>query len=138
MTSSTVVKSKMLGHQASLPKLPVPALDETLSKYLRSVKPLLNETEYLKTVQAVEEFKKPGGWGEKLQERLVSKANDPSVDNWLDRWWIDLAYFGYRDPLPFFSSYYFAYKDDIRVKKNTQRAAQIVSAALEFRKAVLR
>jgi hypothetical protein len=42
--------------QAKLPKLPVPELDKTLSKYLRSVQPFLSESEYDETKKIVENF----------------------------------------------------------------------------------
>src|SRR5689334_7286606 len=89
----------MLRYQKFLPKLPVPALGATLDKYLRSVRPLLSDADYAKTVAAVEEFRAPGGPGERLQERLLAKAEDPKTVNWLEDWWNELSYFGYRDPV---------------------------------------
>ncbi|CAG8458610.1 2849_t:CDS:2 [Acaulospora morrowiae] len=127
----------MLRYQKSLPRLPVPALSETLEKYLKSVKPLVNEEEFAKTVAAVTEFQKPGGIGEELQRRLLEKANNPNVINWLEEWWNELAYFGYRDPVCVYVSYFFAYKDDKIRKDPAARAASVITAALEFRKLVV-
>lgn len=36
-------------YQASLPRLPIPELDSSLNKYLLSVKPLLNASDYATT-----------------------------------------------------------------------------------------
>lgn len=47
--------------QDSLPRLPVPTLEETFARYLLSVKPLAGSDEYLQTVQAVRKFISPGG-----------------------------------------------------------------------------
>ncbi|CAG8538451.1 3338_t:CDS:2 [Ambispora leptoticha] len=127
----------MYRYQKALPRLPVPALANTLDVYLKSVQPLVTEEQYAKTRQAVEQFKKPGGVGEELQKRLLAKANDPKVVNWLEDWWNDLAYFGYRDPVVVYVSYFFAYKDDKLRKDPASRAASIITAALEFRKLVL-
>ncbi|CAI2177916.1 1965_t:CDS:10 [Funneliformis geosporum] len=127
----------MLRYQKSLPKLPVPALKDTLEKYLKSVRPFVNSEEFAKTEAAVIEFQKPGGVGEELQKRLMSKANNPSTINWLEDWWNEVAYFGYRDPIVVFVSYFFAYKDDILRRNPATRAAAIVTAALEFRKQVV-
>ncbi|CAG8561780.1 6033_t:CDS:2 [Acaulospora colombiana] len=127
----------MFRYQKSLPRLPVPSLPETLAKYLNSVRPLVNEEEFAKTVTAVKDFQKPGGIGDELQRRLLSKANNPNVINWLEDWWNDLAYFSYRDPVCVNVSYFFAYKDDKLRKDPAVRAASIITAALEFRKLVV-
>ncbi|KAI7861826.1 acyltransferase ChoActase/COT/CPT [Spinellus fusiger] len=127
----------MLRYQNNLPKLPVPALQTTLQKYLETVRPLLSDEDYSHTHKAVQEFEAPGGVGEKLQERLLAKANDPSVVNWMEDWWLDQAYMGYRDPVVIYVSYFFVYKDDKLRKLPAQRAAAITTAALEFKKAVL-
>ncbi|CAG8836968.1 34510_t:CDS:2, partial [Racocetra persica] len=89
----------LLRYQKSLPRLLVPALSETLEKYLKSVRALTNEEEYAKTQAIVTEFQKPGGIGEELHKRLLEKANNPNVINWLEDWWNETAYFGYRDPI---------------------------------------
>ncbi|RUS16391.1 hypothetical protein BC937DRAFT_91265 [Endogone sp. FLAS-F59071] len=127
----------MLRYQKAMPKLPVPALSATLDKYLRSVRPLLSDADYAKTVAVVEEFRAPGGPGEKLQERLLAKAQDTQTVNWLEDWWNDLSYFGYRDSVVIYVSYFFAYRDDRFRKTPAARAASLVTAALEFRKQVV-
>lgn len=128
----------MLRYQKAMPKLPVPPLSATLDKYLRSVRPLLSDADYSKTEAVVEEFRAPGGPGEKLQERLLAKAQDPKTVNWLEDWWNDLSYFGYRDSVVIYVSYFFAYKDDRFRKAPAARAASLATAALEFRKQVVR
>ena len=128
----------MLRYQKHLPKLPVPALKDTLEKYLKTVRPLVNSEEYAKTEAIVAEFQKPGGIGEVLHERLLARANNPNAINWLEDWWNELAYFGYRDPIVVYVSYFYAYKDDKLRKNPATRAAAIVTAAQEFRKQVVR
>lgn len=86
--------------QASLPHQPVPALQQTLHKYLVSIKPLLTDQEYKRSVQIVEDFGKPGGIGEKLQQKLQERAKN--TDNWLASWWLSYAYLEYRDPAPIY------------------------------------
>ena len=85
----------MLCYEKSLPKLPVPSLAETASKYLKSVRPLLSDHEFQNTENAVREFVKPGGIGEKLQTKLVRRAQDPDYKNWLAEWWDEAAYMEY-------------------------------------------
>ncbi|CAO3616295.1 unnamed protein product [Cunninghamella echinulata] len=127
----------MLRYQNNLPKLPVPALQGTLQKYLQSVRPLLSDDDYKKTEELVKEFEAPGGLGTKLQERLVARANDPNVVNWLEDWWLDQAYMAYRDPVVIYVSYFFYYKDDKLRKLPAQRAAAITTGALEFKQQVV-
>jgi len=74
-------KGDMLKYQSSLPKLPVPPLQQSLQKYLKAMRPLLNDDEYQKTLLAVEEFGKPNGIGEKLQSQLEKRAK--THDNWV-------------------------------------------------------
>lgn len=126
----------MLRFQNSLPKLPVPPLQETMAKYLKSVRPLLSDSEFDKTAAAVKEFQKPGGMGEELQKRLEARAADPNIDNWLESWWNSTAYMSYRDPITFFVSYFYVHKDDKARRQPAQRAAAITTAALEFRRLV--
>ncbi|KAI9495160.1 acyltransferase ChoActase/COT/CPT [Zychaea mexicana] len=126
----------MLRYQSNLPRLPVPKFEETLAKYLNTVKPLLSEAEYQKTEASVKEFVS-SGMAEKLQQRLVAKANDPNVLNWLDDWWLDAAYLGYRDPVVIYVSYFYLYKDDKLRRLPAQRAAAVTTAALEFKKQVV-
>lgn len=58
--------------QESLPRLPVPALKQSTAVYLQSLKPLLStESELTRRTEIVNDFIKPGGLGEKLQQRMI-------------------------------------------------------------------
>lgn len=126
----------MLRFEESLPKLPVPSLEESTSRYLKSVQPLLTPEEYQKTASLAKDFVKPGGVAEELQKRLVAKANDPKVANWMLDWWNDQAYLAYRDPVVPYVSYFYSYKDDKARRDPAKRAAAITTAALKFKKMV--
>lgn len=71
----------MLRFEDSLPRLPVPSLEETSRRYLKSVHAVVSESEYERTKKAVEEFIRPGGQGESLQKRLLARAADPKIKN---------------------------------------------------------
>lgn len=126
----------MLRFEDSLPKLPVPTLDETAKRYLRSVHPLLSSSEYESTKKAVESFVAPGSLGEVLQKRLVAKREDPSVRNWIIDWWNNDAYLGYRDPVVPYVSYFYSHRDDRRRRDPSKRAAAITTSVLDFAKQV--
>lgn len=127
----------MLRFEESLPKLPVPTLEETAVRYLKSVHPLLNTSEFDSTTKAVQEFIKPGGIGSKLQEKLLARREDPKHKNWIYEWWNDAAYLSYRDPVVPYVSYFYSHRDDRRRRDPAKRAAAITTAALEFRKQVI-
>lgn len=62
-----------------LPRLPLPSLQRTLDKYLRSVRPFLTDLEYLTTVKRVDNFR--NGVGKVLQFHLRARANREK--NWV-------------------------------------------------------
>ncbi|XP_006031764.1 peroxisomal carnitine O-octanoyltransferase isoform X1 [Alligator sinensis] len=81
-------------YQLSLPSLPVPALDESLKKYLDAVKPFLNQEEYERTNDIVKKFEH--GIGKDLQQKLLERAK--LRRNWLEDWWLNVAYLEPRLP----------------------------------------
>ncbi|KAG8526485.1 uncharacterized protein KY384_008685 [Bacidia gigantensis] len=129
-------KGSMLRFEDSIPRLPVPTLEETAKRYLKSVHPLLNSSEYGHTERAVSAFIKPGSLGEKLQKRLQARREDPRHRNWIYEWWNDAAYLSYRDPVVPYVSYFYSHKDDRRRRHPAKRAAALSTAILEFRKQV--
>lgn len=70
----TYKKPQLYSYQASLPRLALPSLNQTLTRYLRSVKPLESEESYERLVREADEFE--NGIGKKLQLYL-----------WLKSWW---------------------------------------------------
>ncbi|KOS21487.1 Carnitine O-acetyltransferase [Escovopsis weberi] len=129
-------KGAMLRFQESLPRLPVPTLEETAKRYLKSLHPLLSKTEFEASKTTVSEFIKPGGTGSKLQEKLIARREDPEIKNWMLEWWNDTAYLAYRDPVVPYVSYFYSHRDDRKRRNPAKRAAAITTAALEFKKQV--
>lgn len=129
-------KGAMLRFQDSLPRLPVPTLEETAARYVKSLHPLLSPAEFAASKKAVDEFIKPGGVGQKLQEKLIARRENPKIKNWLYDWWNDTAYLSYRDPVVPYVSYFYSHRDDRRRRNPAKRAAAITTAALEFKKQV--
>lgn len=77
------ISDRTLVHQESLPKLPVPPLNQTCARYLGSLEPLLCEEEMAHTRKLMKEFLRPGGVGERLQKSLERRAR--KTENWV-RW----------------------------------------------------
>ncbi|ROW05490.1 hypothetical protein VSDG_00202 [Cytospora chrysosperma] len=129
-------KGPMLRFQESLPRLPVPTLDETAARYLKSLHPLLSPAELEQSKKAIADFIKPGGVGAKLQEKLVARREDPKHKNWIYEWWNDAAYLSYRDPVVPYVSYFYSHRDDRKRRDPAKRAAAISTAVLSFKKMV--
>ena len=126
----------MLRFEDSLPRLPVPTLEETATRYLKTLRPLLSPAELEKTQKAVDEFVAPGGPGHTLQQRLLKRNEDPDVHNWLAEWWDHAAYLGVRDPICPYVSYFYSHRDDRKRRDPAKRAAAISVGVLEFKKMV--
>ena len=57
---ATPTETQAFPHQADLPPLPVPTLEDTCARYLDSVRPLLSETELQHTEAVVAEVRHTG------------------------------------------------------------------------------
>ena len=64
--------NKTLAFQHTLPKLPIPPLEDTCRRYLTALKGLQDDREHERTLRAVKEFLE--GDGPKLQTRLQEWA----------------------------------------------------------------
>ena len=83
------------GHEDLLPPLPLPTLDGTCKKLLRSLTPLCpTQKEYNNVAKKIADFK--NGIGQKLQNILAVEA--ATTKNWLERHWDDAAYLNARYP----------------------------------------
>ena len=87
--------------QSKLPQLPVPELRDTLSRLKESLKPIAwSESEYASVAKKIDAFER--GKGPELQERLLQRAS--TRQHWLEEWWDDAAYLGYRDSVCIFAT----------------------------------
>lgn len=140
--SSTSTKSDALGNgpmyegQSAMPHLPVPALEQTLKKYLRSTVPHQTSESLAKTEAAVESALTGADAKlvQTLQQRLEDRATKEGRESWLSEWWNDAAYMAYRDPVVPYVSYFYAHKDDKTRRTGPKRAAGLLKAFLAFRR----
>ncbi|KAI0181966.1 choline/Carnitine O-acyltransferase [Hypoxylon sp. FL1284] len=121
--------------QDSLPKLPIPELDQTCKKYLAALKPLQGPREHSETKLAVQDFLKRDGpeLQRKLQEYAVGKTS------YIEQFWYD-SYLNFDNPVVLNLNPFFLLEDDPTPARNNQvtRAASLVVSALEFVRAVRR
>lgn len=83
--------------QKSLPRLPIPALDNTCDRYLAAQRPLLDNDAYQFTEKMVSNFRKEDG--PKLQQLLIKKDKAEKHTSYISEPWFDM-YLRDRAPLP--------------------------------------
>ena len=116
----------MLRHQEKLPLLPVPALDNLLD-FLNWIKPIVTDEEFQDSKEALSEFLRPDGDGEKLQRKLVEVSKELDT-SWLPPFWNDM-YLEYRGELVCNKNYYAVF-DNTRLK--TQYTVSTLAAKLIY------
>ena len=117
--------------QGSLPRLPLPAVKDTMQRYLRSVRPLLDDENYNRMTELAKEFET--GIGKKLQRYLVLKSW--WATNYVSDWWEEYVYLRGRGPLMVNSNFYGI--DAIftqPTKIQAARAASVIVLLLNFRR----
>ncbi|ROL23568.1 Carnitine O-palmitoyltransferase 1, liver isoform [Anabarilius grahami] len=117
--------------QASLPHLPVPSIDDTISRYLESVRPLLDDEQYKQMEMVANDFKKDPA--PKFQKHL--KLKSWWATNYVSDWWEEYIYLRGRDPIMVNSNFYtmdFLYV--IPTQRQAARAGNVVHAMLQYRR----
>ncbi|XP_063529641.1 carnitine O-acetyltransferase-like [Cydia strobilella] len=129
--STHLTSAKTYSTAQKLPRLPVPKLDDTLSKYLKTAKPHLNNEEYDVTCNLAKDF--ATGVGQDLQSLLEKRAQQHT--NWLEEWWLNTAYLEYRDPVVVYSSpgLVFPFRKFNSQLDQLQYAAKTLLAALDYK-----
>lgn len=89
----------MYFYQKSLPKLPLPILDQTCQKLMNWSKIMLSEDEIKLTRDAINNFQSTRGVGPILQNHLRDLSKDPKLNNWLEPFWSE-SYLCNPSPLP--------------------------------------
>uniref|UniRef100_A0A8C3T8S5 Carnitine O-acetyltransferase n=1 Tax=Chelydra serpentina TaxID=8475 RepID=A0A8C3T8S5_CHESE len=124
---------RYLAHQEGLPCLPVPPLQQTLDRYLLALQPIISEEEWNHTKGLVDEFRKPGGVGERLQKGLERRAR--KTENWLSDWWLKTAYLEYRLPVVVHSNpgVVLPKQDFLDQQGQLRFAAKLIEGILDFK-----
>ncbi|KAJ1946071.1 hypothetical protein GGF37_001372 [Kickxella alabastrina] len=95
--STTTATGAMFAKQGSLPRLPIPSLKDTATRYLRSLEPLLSPSEHAQSTKAASAFIGTGGLGPVLQQRL-REVDRQAEHSWLEDIWVKKAYLEWRGP----------------------------------------
>uniref|UniRef100_A0A8C8J1C9 Carnitine O-palmitoyltransferase 1, muscle isoform n=1 Tax=Oncorhynchus tshawytscha TaxID=74940 RepID=A0A8C8J1C9_ONCTS len=117
--------------QTSLPRLPVPSVDDTITRYLESVRPLLDDEQYNQMEVVANDFKKDQA--PKLQKYLILKSW--WATNYVSDWWEEYIYLRGRSPIMVNSNFYSM--DLLYVTpthRQAARAGNVVHAMLQYRR----
>eukprot|EP00547_Thalassionema_nitzschioides_P001493 CAMPEP_0194206622 /NCGR_PEP_ID=MMETSP0156-20130528/5591_1 /TAXON_ID=33649 /ORGANISM="Thalassionema nitzschioides, Strain L26-B" /LENGTH=652 /DNA_ID=CAMNT_0038933183 /DNA_START=106 /DNA_END=2064 /DNA_ORIENTATION=+ len=122
-------------HQSSLPRLPIPSLEETMQRFLPTALPLTKSDEERQSLEkACSQFPSEAAL---LQQRLHQRRDvDMQDSSWLQLWWNQMGYLQVRDTVVINVSYFFQFADDPTATSNITRGATILFAAAEFRRLV--
>jgi carnitine O-acetyltransferase len=133
-------------YQSSLPRLPIPAVADTIDKLMPTVLPLAKTPAEVEAVKsAAAKFPTEAS---RLQDRLINRREvDQKDSSWLQPWWNQMGYLQVRDSVVINVSYWFAFVDDdttassttttSTVPPNIQRAAAMMYSTGEFRREVV-
>lgn len=117
--------------QASLPRLPVPSVDDTIQRYLESVRPLLDSDKYNHMEILANDFKE--SQAAQLQRYLILKSWWAA--NYVSDWWEEYIYLRSRSPIMVNSNFYVM--DLLYITpthRQAARAGNVVHAMLQYRR----
>jgi len=124
---------RLYSYQNSLPRMNVPPLKSTVSKFLESVKPIMGPEEFANMEKDSKTFL--SSIGPKLQWILQLKSW--WAPNYCTDWWEKYVYMMGRDPISINSNYYVLDQGGwVPTKIQTSRAAGITSLILLFKKLI--
>ncbi|XP_020279470.1 carnitine O-palmitoyltransferase 2, mitochondrial [Pseudomyrmex gracilis] len=121
--------------QASLPRLPIPKLEDTCRRYLNAQKPLLTDEEFRNTSSNVSKFLI--GEGQSLQKQLIQLNAKNSHTSYISEPWFDM-YLCDRKPLPINYNPFLIYTPESDAKYDSQlvKATNLVVSSLRFLKSL--
>jgi len=125
------VANKVSLYQGALPTLPLPRIEDTVPKYLATVKPLLSPEDFAVLEAKAKSFL--ANEGRYLQRWLRLKWW--SAPNYISDWWLNYVYLKARGSLCINSNWYgILHSFYIPTKKQTARAAATIYAMLRQKK----
>ncbi|XP_076178681.1 carnitine palmitoyltransferase 2 [Ptiloglossa arizonensis] len=128
-------KTPTMHFQPSLPRLPIPKLQDTCTKYLSAQKPLLSNEQLVKTTSYVNEFLTKDGVI--LHKKLIAKDAKNLHTSYISEPWFDM-YLRERKPLPINYNPFIIFTPEDNSAYNAQlvKATNILISSLRFMKSL--
>ncbi|XP_060576192.1 carnitine O-palmitoyltransferase 2, mitochondrial-like isoform X2 [Ruditapes philippinarum] len=119
--------------QKSLPRLPIPKLELTCERYLKSQAVLQSDKEHTATKKLVDEFL--AGEGKELHEQLLQRDKQNKHTSYISEPWFDM-YLKDRRPVALTHNPFITFTDDPKPEYMDQlvRATNLVMSSLRFMK----
>ncbi|XP_007480218.3 carnitine O-palmitoyltransferase 2, mitochondrial-like isoform X2 [Monodelphis domestica] len=123
-----------LHYQDSLPRLPIPRLEDSIRRYLRAQEPLLTSDQFRKTEEFSYKFQH--GVGKDLHDMLVFQDQHSRHTSYISDIWLN-SYLSRRKPPAFNMNVGLAFKDDPKTEFNDQltRATNMTISIIRFMRA---
>ncbi|MFI0351172.1 choline/carnitine O-acyltransferase [Actinomadura sp. 9N407] len=140
MNISHEPSTRTFGNEDGLPRVPLPALEDSCARLLDWCAPLLDGTQLAETRAALEEFQRPGGPGPVLHAALERYDAEEGVHSWLDTFW-PYRYLGRRDRIALNANFFFLFNDAPGTRTapggsgtaQAERAAGLIAGALDHK-----
>ncbi|KYO19374.1 spermatogenesis-associated protein 9 [Alligator mississippiensis] len=122
-----------LHYQRSLPRLPIPKLEDSVRRYLNAQKPLLDDDQFRKTEEIARRFE--SGIGRELHKQLVAQDKQNKHTSYISGPWFDM-YLRARESVVLNFNPFMAFNPDPKAEYNDQltRATNMTVSALRFLK----
>ncbi|MGX1810309.1 choline/carnitine O-acyltransferase [Nocardia sp. NPDC055321] len=131
------MSERTFAHDDQLPRVPLPTLEESCTRFLHWSAPLLTGDEYAATAAAVEDLLRPDSPARTLHADLERFDAEPGVGSWLDEFWPS-RYLGRRDRIALNANFFFLFHDDTALAASTsadqaERASALITAAVDYK-----
>ncbi|WP_019633472.1 choline/carnitine O-acyltransferase [Actinomadura atramentaria] len=130
MNTSDALSDRTFGNEDALPRVPLPALEDTCERFADWCAPLLTPAELDETRAAVTELLAPGGAGRALHAALERYDATEGVHSWLDTFW-PYRYLGRRDRIALNANFFFLFQN--AGLGQDDRAAALITAAVDYK-----
>ncbi|XP_034736316.1 carnitine O-palmitoyltransferase 2, mitochondrial [Etheostoma cragini] len=120
-------------YQKSLPRLPIPKLEDTVKRYLAAQRPLLDVDQFRTTEKLAKDFQ--NGVGKQLHEELVAQDKKNMHTSYISGPWFDM-YLSARESVVLNFNPFMSFNPDPKTEYNNQlvRATNMVCSAVRFMK----
>lgn len=120
-------------YQKSLPRLPIPKLEDTIKRYLAAQRPLLDDEQFKTTEKLAQDFQ--NGTGKQLHEELAAQDKNNKHTSYISGPWFDM-YLSARDSVVLNFNPFMSFNPDPKAEYNDQlvRATNMVCSAVRFMK----